>query len=231
MERYLVIRTIDRAPADVVAGLAEQGVATIHEAIGQTGLMDPRIRPIQTEVRIAGSAVTVLSAPGDNIMVHAAVETVRPGDVVVIATTSPSTNGMVGELIATSLAARGCVGAVIDAGVRDVAELKTMGFPVWARAVHAQGTAKASPGSVNTSILCAGVEVNAGDVVVADDDGVVVVPRLGASAALEAARSRTAKEVETRALLERGELSVDVYDMRSKLAGLGVEYLDRTDDR
>jgi 4-hydroxy-4-methyl-2-oxoglutarate aldolase len=175
-------------------------------------------------VRIAGSAVTVSCHPGDNLMIHAAVETVRPGDIVVVTTTSPSTDGMLGELLATSLAAHGAIGVILDAGVRDVAELREMGFPVWARAISPQGTVKASPGSVNVPVVAGGQVIDPGDAVVADDDGIVVVPLARAGSVLDAARKRTANEAAKRAKLAAGELGVDMYHLRPLLERLGVEY-------
>jgi 4-hydroxy-4-methyl-2-oxoglutarate aldolase len=210
--------------------LAEAGVATVHEAAGRSGLLDPGIRPIQDGVRIGGAAVTVLSQPGDNIMIHAAIEVVKPGDVLVVATTSASTDGMFGDLLATSLMQRGCAGLVIDAGVRDVADLRDMGFPVWAAAVHARGTVKATPGSVNVPVVCRGVLIEPGDIVVADDDGVVVVTRTSASEVLAAARARLAKEEETRRRLQTGELGLDFYGLRDRLEALGVRWVDKPED-
>jgi len=222
----LVVTNIDRPDPEVVAGLARAGVATAHEAAGRIGLLDPGIRPIQQGGVVAGPAVTVSCAPGDNMMVHAAVEVTRTGDVVVVATTSPSTDGMLGELIATSFLARGCRAAVIDAGVRDVAELRRMGFLVWSRAVHAQGTVKDTPGSVNLPVECGGITVNPGDIVVADDDGVMIVPSLRAGEILQLAELRLAKEGEKRARLAAGELGMDLDGLRAKLEGLGVRWVD-----
>lgn len=230
MKRNVIIRTIERADPATVSGLGAAGVATVHEAQGRTGLMDPGIRPIQRGSRVGGPAVTVSSHPGDNMMIHAAVEMVQPGDIVVVSTTSPSSDGMFGELLATSLHAHGCGGLVIDAGVRDVAELNEMGFPVWTRAIHAQGTVKATAGSVNVPIVCGGTGVAPGDVIVADDDGVVVVPRLDAPAALEAAATRLATEEKTRERLAAGELGVDFYGLRERLIELGAEYLDSAEE-
>lgn len=221
----VVVRKVPRVDSDTVAGLAEAGVATVHEA-GGTALLDPGIRPIQEGSRIAGTAVTVSCAPGDNIMVHAAVEVIEPGDIVVVATTSPSTHGMFGELLATSVMARGCVGVVIDAGVRDVSDLRRMGLPVWSRAVHAAGTAKATAGSVNVPVICGGATVAPGDVVVADDDGVAIVERERAVEVLEAARLRLGREEEVRARLAAGELGVDLYGFRQRLEEMGVGWLD-----
>ena len=230
MAANYVIRNIDRADPEVILGLRDAGVATVHEAYGRRGLMDPGIRPIQTDHAVAGSAVTVLCAPGDNLMIHAAVEVVQSGDVLVVTTTSPSTDGMFGDLLATSLMTRGAVGLVIEAGVRDTATLRNMAFPVWSRAVHAQGTVKATPGSVNSAIVCAGVTVEPGDVVIADDDGVVVVSRSKASATLDAANARLEKEVGTRERLETGDLGLDFYGLRDRLEGLGVIWVDSQDD-
>lgn len=226
----VVVRNIERASSDVVEGLGRAGVATVHEAAGRTGLMGTEIRPIQEGRQIAGSAVTVLCPPGDNMMIHAAVEVIRPGDILVVATTSPSTDGMFGELLATSLSRHGCIGLVIDAGVRDVADLRTMGFPVWSRAVHAQGTVKTTAGSVNVPMVCRGVHIEPGDVVVADDDGVMVVTRGNAENILEAAIEREAREKVTRKRLEAGELGVDFYGLRSKLEDIGVRWVDSDED-
>lgn len=230
MSPNVVVRTIDRAEADIIAGLGEAGVATAHEASGRTGLLDPGVRPIQDGARIAGSAVTVSCPPGDNMMIHAAVEVVQPGDVLVVTTTSPSTDGMFGELLATTLRTRGCRGLVIDAGVRDVAELRQMGFPVWSRAIHAQGTVKATAGAVNIPIAFGETPVEPGDVVVADDDGVAVVRRERAQDVLEACNERIEREMTTRRRLENGELGLDIYGLRTKLDELGVRWVDRLED-
>jgi 4-hydroxy-4-methyl-2-oxoglutarate aldolase len=226
----VVVRNIDRAATELIAGLGEAGVATVHEASGRTGLMAPTMRPIQTGTRLAGSAITALCAAGDNMMIHAAVEVIGPGDVLVVATTSPSTDGMFGELLATSLRAHGCAGLVIDAGVRDVADLRDMRFPVWSIAVHAQGTVKETAGSVNIPIVCGGAAVAPGDVVVADDDGVMVVPRDRAAEILEATSQRIAKEEETRRRLETGELGLDFYGLRQRMEGLGTRWVDGPGD-
>lgn len=226
MSAYVVVREVRRAAPEILAGLAEAGVSTVHEADQRRGALAPGLRPIQRGARIAGSAITVSCHPGDNLMIHAAVETCRPGDLLVVTTTSPSTDGMLGELLATSLAARGVRGVVLDAGVRDVAELNAMGFPVWARAVSPQGTVKASPGSVNVPVVCGGQPVRPGDAVVADDDGIVVVPRERAETVLAAARARLASEAAKRSRLAAGELGVDMSDLRPLLAKLGVEYVD-----
>jgi 4-hydroxy-4-methyl-2-oxoglutarate aldolase len=229
-DRPVIVRSIERNPPEIATGLREAGVATVHEAAGRTGLMGPSIRPIQRAARIAGPAVTVLCPPGDNMMIHAAVEVVKPGDVLVVATMSRSTDGMFGDLLATSLRHRGCAGLVIDAGVRDVADLRDMGFGVWSAAIHAQGTVKASPGSVNVPVVCGGVNVNPGDVVVADDDGVVIVSRERASQVLQGANERLAKEEATRKRLESGELGLDFYGLRDRLEDLGVRWVDTPDD-
>jgi 4-hydroxy-4-methyl-2-oxoglutarate aldolase len=229
MQEHVVVTKIQRPDPDVAAGLGAAGVATVHEAARRTGLVGPEIRPIQQGAVIAGPAITVSSHPGDNLMIHAAVEVCRPGDVLVVTTTSPSTDGMFGELLATSLAAHGVVGLVIDAGVRDTADLREMRFPVWARAVHAQGTVKASPGSVNVPVVCAGQLIRPGDVVVADDDGVMCVPRADAAEVLERSTARLANEEDKRHRLADGELGVDIYGMRDLLAKLGVKYVDGVD--
>jgi 4-hydroxy-4-methyl-2-oxoglutarate aldolase len=222
----VVVRDFPRGDRALVEGLAALGVSTVHEADRRRGALATAVRPIQDGARIGGPAVTVSCPPGDNLMIHAAIETCRPGDVVVVTTTSPCTDGMVGELLATSMRAHGVVGLVTDAGVRDVAELRAMDFPVWARAVSPQGTVKASVGSVNVPVVCAGQVINPGDVVVADDDGVVVVPRERAATVLGAGRARQASEDEKRARLAAGELSVDMYGLRDVLHDLGVTYLD-----
>lgn len=230
MRRDVVVTTIERAGADTIRGLEEAGVATVHEAAGQTGLLDEGIRPIQDGARIAGSAVTVSCAPGDNIMIHAAVEVIEPGDVLVVTTFSPSTHGMFGELLATSVIRRGCRGLVIDAGVRDVADLRRMAFPVWSRAIHAQGTEKSTPGSVNVPLSIAGVDVAPGDVVVADDDGVMIVERERAEEVLAASRRRLEREERTRARLETGELGLDLYGLRERLGEMGVGWVDALEE-
>lgn len=227
MNRHVIVRQVNRAEPATVLALGGAGTATVHEAIGRVGFVGPHIRPIQHDVKVAGSAVTVLSHPGDNIMIHAAVEVCRAGDILIVVNTAPSTHGMFGDLLATSLMARGVVGLVIDAGVRDTADLRSMGFPVWSQYVSCQGTVKNTPGSVNVPVVLGGITVHPGDVVCADDDGVVVVPRLQAEAALERSQQRLDKEAVTRKLLEGGELGLDFYGLRHKLVELGVEHVDR----
>jgi 4-hydroxy-4-methyl-2-oxoglutarate aldolase len=221
-----IVRTIERADARVIEALGELGVATVHEAQKRTGLMRAYMRPIYASARMAGSAITVLCAPGDNLMIHAAMEVCREGVVLVVAISQPSEEqfGMFGDLLATSCRARGVVGLVIDSGIRDIGDLTAMNFPVWSKSICAQGTVKAAAGSVNVPILCAGAQVDPGDVIAGDGDGVVVIKRAAAAEIAKAGEERRAKETRTRERLAAGEVGLDIYGLRAKLAALGVEY-------
>ncbi|WP_213457121.1 4-carboxy-4-hydroxy-2-oxoadipate aldolase/oxaloacetate decarboxylase [Rhizomonospora bruguierae] len=223
--RTVVVTDPPRADIRDAERLGEYGVATVHEALGRVGYLGPQIRPAWAGARVGGTAVTVLCWPGDNLMIHVAVEQCRPGDVLVVATASPSSDGLFGELFATALARRGVRGVVLGTGVRDVAQLREMGFPAWSRAVSAQGTVKATPGCVNVPVVLGGQTIHPGDVVVADDDGALVVPRSDVPRALTAARARVDKEDATRAAFRGGELGLDRYGLRAKLADLGIEYV------
>jgi 4-hydroxy-4-methyl-2-oxoglutarate aldolase len=224
----IAVRNVRRAAPESVAALSKYGVATVHEAMGRAGLLASYMRPIYPGAKVCGTAVTIFAHPGDNWMLHVAAEMLQAGDVAVLGTSSDNSDGMFGDLLATSFRARGGVGLIIDAGCRDTSDLQAMGFPVWAKAVHAKGTVKATVGSVNTPIVCAGALVHPGDVVIADDDGVVVVPKDRAAEVAAAAAAREAKEAVNRRRLASGELGLDIYGMRKTLAQAGLKYVDES---
>ena len=228
---HKIVQRIQRPDSGVIKILGNAGTATVHEAQGRSGLMRPYMRPIYAAARMAGPAVTVSCQAGDNLMIHASIAVCQPGDVLVVVTTSESTDGMFGELLGVSCQAHGIAGLIIDAGVRDTTELAAMNFPVWAKAVSAQGTVKATPGDVNIPVVCAGAMINPGDVIVADADGVVVVPREKAAEVAQASEQRIAKEEKTRQRLRAGELGLDFYGMRAKLVEMGVEFVDEADTK
>ncbi|KAA9027016.1 4-carboxy-4-hydroxy-2-oxoadipate aldolase/oxaloacetate decarboxylase [Niallia endozanthoxylica] len=224
---HVIIKNIERPDQNTIERLKSFGTATVHEAMGRTGLMNPYLRPIYDTAKVCGTAVTVSAHPGDNLMIHAAIEMCQPGDVLVVTVTSDNTDGMFGDLLGVSAQSRGVEGLIIDAGVRDTTELTKMKFPVWSKAISAKGTVKATPGSVNIPVVCAGAIVNPGDVIIGDRDGVVIVPKEDVEKVAQAAQAREDREAIVRQRLAKGELGLDIYGLREKLQNLGVTYVDK----